>query len=37
MKSMLQRLALKVDNISRKTSKMDSTLGRVTDVLHYGH
>jgi hypothetical protein len=37
MKSMLQRLALKVDKISRKTSNMDSTLGRVTDVLHYGH
>jgi len=36
MKSMLQRLALKVDKISRKTSSMDSTLGRVTDVLHYG-
>jgi len=35
MKSMLQRLSMKVDNISRKTSKMDSTLGRVTSVLHY--
>ena len=35
MKSMLQRLALKVDKISRKTSTMDSTLGRVTSVLGY--
>ncbi len=35
MKSMLQRLAIKVDKISRKTSDMDSTLSRVTSVLHY--
>jgi len=35
MKSMLQRLAMKVDTISRKTANMDSTLGRVTSVLHY--
>ena len=35
MKSMLQNLAEKVDKISSKTQKMDSTLSSVTSVLGY--